>query len=212
MNSEAMDEDPMDGDPESYESRGFGRKNSRHTNDDPIDGSARDGGPMGRTSVDMIKLFARYKAGDFNEEAARELADVFRELSDTVVSIKTGSANDLLDDVAVKEDFLNAREDFTDLKDDFYGLKDDYFDLKDDYFSLKDSYYNIKDEYTSLKAEYAKLKELYEHDLNEEKTRIRAKLKSLQRRVRVYFLLLLILVLLGTPPSMDLIYKFFGLH
>ncbi|MCG6551173.1 MAG: hypothetical protein L7F77_02500 [Candidatus Magnetominusculus sp. LBB02] len=193
MGSEAVDRDPLDDDP----------GNGGHKEGRDGDGDAR------RPSLDMIKLFARYKAGDFNEKAAREVANVFRELSDTAVTIKTDNSDGL---AALNDDRKPVREDFSDLKDDFYGLKDDYFDLKDDYFTLKDSYHHIKDEYTSLKTEYLRLKDLYERELDEEKARIKAKVKSLQRRVRIYFLLLLIIVLLSSPPSMDMIYKLLGLH
>ncbi|MEO5359190.1 MAG: hypothetical protein H7843_01945 [Nitrospirota bacterium] len=212
MNGEAMDDDYLNEDPKSS-----GRKRSDQRKDDQFSINSKGKGPkegtsMGHVSLDMIKIFARYKAGDFNEKAAREVAEVFRELSDAALTIRAGNTNDQSDDTVLKDNVINVREDFSDLKDDYYSLKDDYFDLKDDYFSLRESYLNIKDEYTVLKTDYYKLKDLYEHDLEEEKTRIRNKVKSMQRRLQVYFLLLLIIVLLTTPPSIDLIYKLFGLH
>ncbi|MBF0321083.1 MAG: hypothetical protein HQL01_14905 [Nitrospirae bacterium] len=210
MTSEPKDRDPMDDEPRRYEMR----KDAPIDGDDmkSMGGGPLGSGPLGRGSVDMVKLFARYKAGDFNEKAAREVAEVFRELSDATVSIKTGDSNEPPDEMALKEDFFNVREDFSDLKEDFYGLKDDYYDLKDDYFSLKDSYYNLKDEYLAVKSDYLKLKELYAQKLDEEREKIRTTMKSMRRKVRIYFLLLLILVLLSTPPSMDILYKFFGLQ
>ncbi|KWT90999.1 hypothetical protein [Candidatus Magnetominusculus xianensis] len=212
MNSEAMDDDYLNDDPKSS-----GRKKSGQRKDDQFNVNSKGKGPkedtsMGHVSLDMLKIFARYKAGDLNEKAAREVAEVFRELSDASLTIRAGNTNGQSNDTALKDDVLNVRENFSDLKDDYYSLKDDYFDLKDDYFSLRESYFNIKDEHTVLKAGYAKLKELYEHDLEEEKTRIRNKLKFMQRRLRVYFLLFLMIVLLTTPPSIDLISKLFGLH
>lgn len=224
MNSDAIDHDPQDDDHETPRRAGRSSENSNEglrgrrpkdggpMEDSQMDGAQRDGGKAGWMSIDIVKLFARYKAGDFNEKAAREVADVFRELSDATVTTKAGKTNEMFDDSVLKNDSMNVREGFSDLKDDFYGLKDDYFDLKDDYLSLKESYFNIKDEYTTLKSEYIKLKELYLHDLEDEKIRIQTKVKSLKRKVRIYFLLLLIMVLLSSSPSMDFIYKLFGLH
>lgn len=112
-------------------------------------------------AIDTLKIYERLKAADLNEKAAKEIAEVFKDASEST----TIKREDLLGDVATKADVSSVRTEIAEVKGEIRRIEG----------------------------------------------KLEGELKTVRLEMKMYFLILLFVIILSNPKALEIIGKLLGL-